>query len=269
MPPVRVDPGRARTLADACVVVTGAAGGIGRALADAFARANARLVLTDIDAGGVSRAVTELRGSGAVVESVATDIADPAAQDRIVEAARAAFGRIDVLVNNAGVVHADPLLDLPFETWRRVLRVNLDGTFLVTQSVARSMAGQVPSPTLERRGMIVFVSSIAADVGRPTLAAYGASKAAVNHLAMTCALTLGPRGISTTAFYPSRVREGMWTTLGGDIAKAEGRTREAVEGDRGFQPASELAQVVVDGVALAGLVLNGCLLQWSRDVEIL
>ena len=151
-----------------------------------------------------------------------TDVTSPDSQDALFARVRKTFGRLDILVNNAGVFHVAPLLDFPLEAWRRGFAVNLDGALLATQRAGRMMQAQDPHPLTGCRGKILNISSGAAEVGRPFLPAYGASKAALNHLSKTSALVLGPHAIATTVLYPTSVREGMFGPIADQMAEFEG-----------------------------------------------
>jgi len=181
---------------------------------------------------------------------------------------------VDVLVNSAGIVHVDDLLDLTFETWRRVMSVNADGTFLMGQATARAMAGQPPSALLGRRGMIVNISSAAAEVGRPTRAAYAASKAVVKHLTMTQALALRDHEIAACVVYPGEVIEGMLRSIFADIAHATGRSVEEVidearrdQPTRQFQRASQVGQRVAFLASSPGMRFTGTVLWCDSHLD--
>ena len=260
-------PGDPTLLSGATVVVTGAGRGIGLATARALAAAGAMVVAVDRDAEGLERAAGELlAGTGLAVDAVALDITDEQAVRGALESVVTRHGRLDAVVNNAGLVHVDQLLELPVETFRRVLRVNVEGTFVTAQAAARVMAQQ--EARAGRRGLVVNVSSGAARVGRPLLAAYGASKAAVDHLTWSFHAALADEHqVGTVTVYPGNVREGMWGHLGGDIAAAQGRPRAEVEAEREFQSADEFAGIVADVLGAPGLGLSGHTVDWARRVH--
>ena len=126
-------------LRDKVALVTGAAGGIGREIARAFAREGARVAIADLDQDAAERTVAELVGEGrqaiATVMDVASEAQVEAGMARVIEA----YGRIDILVSNAGVQRVCPLEALSFEDWRQVLAVHLDGAFLTTRAALRQM----------------------------------------------------------------------------------------------------------------------------------
>jgi len=178
-------------LVDQVAVVTGAGKGIGQAIAYAFAAEGARVVVADVDADAASATAAAIASSGGQALAVPTDVTSPESQDALFARVRNTFGTVDILVNNAGVFHVAPLLDFPLEAWRRGFAVNLDGALLATQRAGRMMQAQDPHPVTGCRGKILNISSGASEVGRPFLPAYGASKAALNHLSKTSALVLG------------------------------------------------------------------------------
>jgi NAD(P)-dependent dehydrogenase (short-subunit alcohol dehydrogenase family) len=256
---------RESVLPHGAAVVTGAAGGIGAAVARAFARADWDVLLVDVDDMRLESSVADCAtaGNGHILGQHC-DVSSEESVDALVATAQHTFGVIDVVVNNAGLVHVDRFLDTPLETWRRVLRVNVDGAFLCTQRFGRLLATQPTGGLLGRRGLILNMSSGAAERGRPALPAYGASKAAMNHLSSTAAIVLGPMGVAVTVLYPGSIKDGMWSHLGPKIAAAEGRTLAEVEDERTFQPVDEFAEIVLDVVALPGFEAHDRIFEWTR-----
>jgi meso-butanediol dehydrogenase/(S,S)-butanediol dehydrogenase/diacetyl reductase len=251
-------------LAGAVVLVTGAGRGIGRGIAASVAASGAHAVVADRDAAAAAETAEQLASAGGSAEARAVDITDQPAVEALVAQVAAARGRLDAVVNNAGIVHVDDLLEMPVETWRNVFRVNVEGTFVVAQAAARVMARQEMASRLFRRGIVVNISSGAARIGRPHLAAYGASKAAVDHLTKSLDAALREREVAAVTVYPGNIREGMWGHLGEALAKVQGREREDVEAEREFQSADEFGAIVRDVVATPGLLLSGRTLDWER-----
>jgi D-sorbitol dehydrogenase (acceptor) len=255
-------------LAGQAALVTGGGQGIGQAIACAFAAEGASVVVADIDAAAVARTVDAIAVRGGRALAVPTDVTSPESQDRLFARMRAEFDRLDVLVNNAGIFHVAPLLDFPLEAWRRVFAVNLDGALLATQRAGRMMQGQTPHPRTGCRGKILNISSGASERGRPFLPAYGASKAALNHLSKSTALVLGPHAIATTVLYPTSVREGMFGPIATEMAEFEGMSPEEFSAQRAagsplgrLQKPEEVAAIAVwvasrEGMSLAGRLVH-------------
>jgi NAD(P)-dependent dehydrogenase (short-subunit alcohol dehydrogenase family) len=184
-------------------IVTGASQGIGEACARRFAADGARVVLADIDAARGQALAQELGGS-----YVQCDVGDKAQVDALVQHAMAAHGRIDVLVNNAGIFKAADFLDITEADWDAVLRVNLKGSFLVGQAVARAMVRNAPRPgpgNSPIRGAVINMSSVNAVLAIPTIASYNASKGGVSQLTRVMALSLVDHGIRVNAVAPGTI----------------------------------------------------------------
>jgi len=185
-------------LRDRIALVTGAARGIGRAIAGRFAAEGALVVVTDADGAGAGSAALAIRESGARAEGLALDVTDPAAIASAFADVLARHGRLDILVNNAGVTTRAGFLDMTLEAWERVLRVNLTGTMLCGQAAARAMAAA-------GRGRIVNIASISGQRAGSGRAAYGASKAAIINLTAVMAIELGRHGVTVNAIAPGPV----------------------------------------------------------------
>lgn len=204
-----------KELAGKVAIVTGATRrrGLGRALALALADAGADVVVTgtpggerrlprdEIDAGwrGLPSMVEELEAAGVRALGLAVDVARGEDVERMVARTVETLGRVDVLVANAAYPRGGdrvPLVDLPEQTWRTIVDVNLTGTMLCCQHVARRLIAQGEG------GSLVAISSIAAMTGTPTFSAYAASKAAVHALNGTLAAELGPHGITCNVVAP-------------------------------------------------------------------
>lgn len=200
-------------LSDKVVIVTGAAGGIGYAIAERFVAEGASVMIADIDGERGEKAARSLSTRGKALFHK-TDVADHADVGSLVAASVAAFGRIDVLVNNAGIVHGSDFLDLAEADFDRVLAVNLKGSFLVGQAVARHMAERVKAG--EKPGSIVNMSSVNAVFALPNQVPYSVSKGGVNQLTKAMAIGLAPYGIRVNAIGPGSINTDMLTSVNND-----------------------------------------------------
>jgi NAD(P)-dependent dehydrogenase (short-subunit alcohol dehydrogenase family) len=223
-------------------------------------------VVADVDKAPADQVVDQITREGQTAKAVVTDVSDQSEVRGAVQHIFEDHGRLDIVVNNAGIIHVGELLETPLETWRRVFRVNVDGTLVVTQAAVSLMRRQSRNPALGRRGVVLNISSLASEIPRPTHAAYAASKAAINSLSRTGAAAFAADEIATVVLYPGNVREGMWRHLGASIASVEGRSRAEVEGERFFQAGEEIAEIARDAIAVPGLLLNGSLVLYTRDV---
>jgi NAD(P)-dependent dehydrogenase (short-subunit alcohol dehydrogenase family) len=194
------------------VLVTGAGRGIGRALAMGFARAGASVAVNDLAPGGLDKTVEAIRSEGGTTEAYVADVANKMQVELMIEDIRDAFGRIDILINNAGVEPHASLLELDEYDWDRTLAVNLKGPFLTMQSVARVMAD-------EGGGVVVNVASIAGrSHGLKDRAAYVASKTGLIGLTREAARELAAYGVRVNAVCPGVIETEMTATLRQDEA---------------------------------------------------
>jgi glucose 1-dehydrogenase len=191
-------------------IVTGGARGIGLAVASRFVREGASVIIGDRDDAGAEAA----RTLGPQCRFVRADVGEAADAVRLVDEARAAFGGVDVLVNNAGIIHAADFLDLAEADFDRVLRVNLKGSFLVGQAAARQMVAQVTAG--RPAGAIVNMSSINAAVAIPNQAPYCVSKGGLSQLTKVMSLALAPHGIRVNAIGPGSIMTPMMATIATD-----------------------------------------------------
>ncbi|MDT7690266.1 MAG: 3-oxoacyl-[acyl-carrier protein] reductase [Acidobacteriota bacterium] len=181
-------------------LLTGAASGIGRACAVELARGGADIALVDVAAETqLAQAENLLKGTGGRVLSFRADVAEHARAAQVVEETAARLGRLDILVNAAGVTSDAPLWEMTEEQWRRVLDVNLKGAFSYTQAAARHFRQR-------RAGKVVNVASIEAMRGRFGLANYAASKAGLVALTRSTATELGRYGVNVNAVAPGFIR---------------------------------------------------------------
>jgi NAD(P)-dependent dehydrogenase (short-subunit alcohol dehydrogenase family) len=180
-------------LAGRVCLVTGGAQGIGEACCRRFAREGAKVVIADMDDTRGAALASELGGL-----YVHCDVGEKVQVDALVAAAITAHGRIDVLVNNAGIFKACDFLDITEADFDAVLRVNLKGAFLVAQAVAREMARA-------GRGSIVNMSSVNGTLAIPSIASYNVSKGGINQLTRVMALALADKGIRVNAVAPGTI----------------------------------------------------------------
>ncbi|MEV4321674.1 SDR family NAD(P)-dependent oxidoreductase [Microbispora rosea] len=196
---------RSGVLANRVAVITGSGQGIGRELAEAFAAAGATVVVADLDGENAEKVAAQLRAGGAQALGLGVDVSDETAVTRMVEAAVAEFGRIDVLVNGAAIFSTltmKPFEEIGADEWRKVIDVNVNGVFLCCRAVSATMRAQ-------GSGTIVNISSSTVLGGRPNYLHYVTSKAAVVGMTRSLARELGPAGINVNVIMPGSVETGI------------------------------------------------------------
>ena len=170
-------------LKDRVIVITGAGQGIGRVFAKSFAKAGARSVIAELNEKKAAAVSGEIMQAGGQALAVTTDVSDPASIEEMIEVVEDEYGRIDVLINNAGIfstLEMRPFDQIPLEEWERVLRVNLTGPFLCARAV-------LPAMRRAKWGRIINVASGAVRLGRPNYLHYIATKAALAGMSLSMA----------------------------------------------------------------------------------
>jgi NAD(P)-dependent dehydrogenase (short-subunit alcohol dehydrogenase family) len=187
-------------------IVTGAGRGIGRATGLELARMGADIVVAELDGANAEHTASEVRGLGRRALVVRTDVTSRTDLDAVVERTCAEFGRIDVLVNNAGIYRAAATLDVTEEHWDAIMNINAKGVFFASQAVLPTMIAQ-------KRGVIVNLASMAGKIGSRANLPYNASKAAVISMTKSLALAHAAEGVRVNCVCPGFVETDMWASL--------------------------------------------------------
>jgi D-threitol dehydrogenase (NAD+) len=232
-------------------LVTGGASGIGAAIVDTFVAKGARVAVVDLDGDAAAKKAAE---HGTLASGYACDVTDPSAVDAAVDAVLAEYGRIDILVNCAGVVILAPAEDLTVSGFETTIDVNLKGTFLVCQAVGRHLLSQ-------RSGKIINLASQAASVALDQHVAYCASKFAVVGLSKVLASEWGGRGVTVNTVSPTVVLTDLgrkaWEGPQGDALKAQIPTGRFALPEEVAATALFLASGAADMVNGADLLVDG------------
>lgn len=186
-------------------VVTGGGAGIGRGISELFGAAGAAVVVSDLNRDAAEAVAQGIRARGSRAVATACDVTDPAAREALVEAAVAEYGKITLLVNNAGGGGPKPF-DMPMDSFVRAYELNLFPVFNLCQLCA-------PHMEAAGGGAIVNISSMAGQNANVRMASYASSKAAVNHLTRNIAFDLGPRGIRVNAIAPGAIETDALATV--------------------------------------------------------
>jgi NAD(P)-dependent dehydrogenase (short-subunit alcohol dehydrogenase family) len=240
-------------------VITGAGRGLGRAYALAYAREGARLVVNDVNAASAASVADEIVALGGEAVASGDTVAEPSGAEAIVAAAVERFGRIDVMITNAGADRRGPVLDLDPADWEFTLRAHLFGSIHCSVAAGRAMRGQGGG------GVIVNVCSAAFYVGTATLAPYGVAKGGIYGLMRSLAGELAPFGISVNAVAPPLTATTPALAFVDSLADM-GLTAEQVEAMRSSMPQPEdVALITVFLATPEGRRLSGRLLTMGKD----
>ncbi len=216
--------GSGGTHADKVAVVTGGANGIGLGIVERFLRDGARVVSLDLQETKVDAGADRFK-------AVQGNVTVEADVQRAIDTAVDAFGGLDVMVCNAGIIHIGPVLDMDFATWKRVMDTNIDSIFIGAKAAARQMIRQ------GRGGSIINAASGAGRRGIPNLSSYCASKAAVISLTQALSVELAPHKIRVNSYAPGHTETPFWEGISKGFARVTGKTPEQVlEGFRNDIP---------------------------------
>ncbi len=229
-------------LAGKVAVVTGAARGIGRAIAERLAQDGASVVASDIDEPGAQAVAEGITAAGGAAAAIRADVAAESDPAQLVAQTVERFGRLDVMVANAGIIQIKPILELTAADWDRTFAVNVRGVFLCVQAAARQLVAQ------GQGGRLLATASIAAKRGSPFQAHYQASKAAVVGFVRSAAWEFGPHGITVNCYCPGIVDTDMWQMIDRERGRLLGKQPgELIKEQAGLSPLGRIE--VPDDVA--------------------
>ena len=236
-------------------LVTGGAQGIGKAVALMLARHGADVIVADVNLEKAAETAKELEAAGGRAMAVNVDVTRLGDVEKMVESALARFGRIDILINNAGIARDKLILRMAEEDWDTVLAVNLKGTFNCTKAVIKHMSKQ-------RSGKIVNIASVVGEMGNAGQANYSASKAGVIGLTKTIAREFAQRGINVNAIAPGYIQTAMTDVL---PEKAKEELQRMIPMERLGQP-EDVAHAVLFLVSEASSYVTGQVLNVNGGI---
>ena len=242
-------------LKEKVALVTGAAQGIGKAVALMLARHGAEVIVADVNLEKAAETAREVEAAGRGAMAVKVDVTRLSDVEQMVESALGRFGKIDILINNAGIARDKLILRMSEEDWDAVLDVNLKGTFNCTKAVIKHMSKQ-------RSGKIVNIASVVGEMGNAGQANYSASKAGVIGLTKTIAREFAQRGINVNAIAPGYIQTQMTDVLP-DKAKEE--LKRMIPMERLGQP-EDVAHAVLFLVSGASSYITGQVLKVNGGI---
>jgi meso-butanediol dehydrogenase / (S,S)-butanediol dehydrogenase / diacetyl reductase len=198
-------------------VVTGGAQGIGRAIARQLAQDGAAVAVADLNREGADAVAAEIERAGGTAAGMWVDVADEPSQRALVSDTVGRFGRLDVMVANAGIIQVKTLLEMSVEDWDRMFAINVRGVFLSFQAAARQLVAQ------GQGGRLLATASMAAKSGSPFQSHYQASKTALIGLVRSVAWELGPNGVTVNCYCPGIVDTDMWRYIDRERGRLLGR----------------------------------------------
>ncbi len=205
-------------------IVTGAASGIGKAIAQRFAEEGAIVIIADLTLTAAEAAAFEINANGFKAKGIAMDVSDEAAVEAGVAATLSEFGKVDVLVSNAGIQIVHPIEEFPFADWKKMLAIHLDGAFLTTKACFKPMVAA-------KSGSIIFIGSVHSKEASKLKAAYVTAKHGLLGLARVIAKEGAEHGVRANVVCPGFVRTPLVEKQIPEQAKALGISEEAVVRD--------------------------------------
>ncbi|TAL76354.1 MAG: 3-hydroxybutyrate dehydrogenase [Burkholderiaceae bacterium] len=181
-------------------IITGSASGIGRAIAEAYARAGARVAIADLNEAGAKATAKEIEAAGGQAMGVSMNVTDEASVNAATAAVIKAWGRVDILVSNAGIQIVNPIEDFSFSDWKKLLAIHLDGAFLTTKAALKSMYAD------NKGGVVIYMGSVHSHEASKLKSAYVTAKHGLLGLARVLAKEGGPKGVRSHVICPGFVR---------------------------------------------------------------